>query len=518
MKKRIALKVLLTSLTLISTTYAQEMLSGYKVSLDKSTYCAGFPKANVKTLPGSCLGIVASEKDGLKKPRRILELDSGDFIITDMVNWGKNKAIVWKLSLQNGEKSLTKLFTKVDRAHGLAMGPDGLVYVGTPGSIFRFDGESSNPQKEVIISDLPSVGNHPLTHFIFNKKGDLIVNVGAPTDQCEDTVESKKQDKIVITKLQCDEDRKEAVLRKYSRSASGKYSTYQIIASGLRNSMALAVDPVSLSLYQGENNMDFKEADKPEEEINLIDSRKHFGWPYCYAHQQLNPNYLVYKNQIRCERTQPPVTLLPAHSAPLDMLFYQGEMFPELKNNLIISLHGYRPTGQRIITLGTSKAFTNKKNTSIELIGNWAAKEGHNPKGSPTGMHVAKNGSLWFVEDRNKTVMVLTKGQESENNRDDEDNNLSYKLSDLQLKNLQTIQKDLFQSSCTSCHGQLENDNVKELWQDLLNDGWLSPKKGLKSLLYQRVSNDELGRRMPLGQRALKTEELKELKAFIQSL
>ena len=43
-----------------------------------------------------------------------------------------------------------------------------------------------------------------------------------------------------------------------------------------------------------------------------------------------------------------PVRLLPPHSAPLSMLYYDGAMFPQLRGKLLIALHGYRPAGARI--------------------------------------------------------------------------------------------------------------------------------------------------------------------------
>ena len=40
---------------------------------------------------------------------------------------------------------------------------------------------------------------------------------------------------------------------------------------------------------------------------------------------------------------------MPPHGAPLGMLYYRGDKFPELKDKLLVALHGYRPTGSRVI-------------------------------------------------------------------------------------------------------------------------------------------------------------------------
>jgi glucose/arabinose dehydrogenase len=44
-----------------------------------------------------------------------------------------------------------------------------------------------------------------------------------------------------------------------------------------------------------------------------------------------------------------PARLLPPHSSPLDMLYYDGAMFPELRGRLLMSWHGYRPAGARLV-------------------------------------------------------------------------------------------------------------------------------------------------------------------------
>lgn len=44
-----------------------------------------------------------------------------------------------------------------------------------------------------------------------------------------------------------------------------------------------------------------------------------------------------------------PLSLLPPHGAPLGMLYYHGSKFPELDGRLLVGLHGYRPTGSRLL-------------------------------------------------------------------------------------------------------------------------------------------------------------------------
>ncbi len=498
MKKLILLSIFMTSP--ISLLAESKTLSGY--SLISENKCGDFDKVSVATGEDQCVGLVASAEDGLKRPRRIIQIENGDFLITDMYGWAPNKGMVWRY--RTSEKKLEKILTGVDHAHGLAEGPDGLIYVGERSKIFRFNSENPEATKEYIIDNLPLEGSHPLTHFIFDEHGDLIVNTGAPSDQCLD---DKK--KPVYPCLYEDE----AAIRKYTRTSDGSYdSNFKVIAQGLRNSMGLAIHPETGNLYQAENNMDFDEKDGPKEEVNLIIEGKHYGWPYCYDNALLNPKYkrtLFNRSipKIDCTDFESPVETLPSHSAPLDMLFYQGEMFPELKGKLVLSLHGYRETGHRIVSLDL-----NKDNSYKELVTDWDAVAGTRPKGSPVGMTVAKDGSIWFVEDKNKTIMVLTKGSQSDSVTTTDE--VSFKptssavqmFKDLKLKN-----------RCQSCHTPYFKGSEEENLKTMVKAGWITPGKHESSLIWQRVSGTE-GRQMPPSNDKLSEDEINEVKNFINSL
>ena len=46
---------------------------------------------------------------------------------------------------------------------------------------------------------------------------------------------------------------------------------------------------------------------------------------------------------------------MPPHGAPLGMLYYTGDKFADLKDRLIVSLHGYKPTGSRVLAYDTDE-------------------------------------------------------------------------------------------------------------------------------------------------------------------
>jgi len=428
-----------------------------------------------------------------------------------MKGWAKDTGMVWKLNPSS--KNLDKIFSKIDHAHGLAMGPDNLVYIGTRGTIFRFDPNIDNPQKEVVINDLPVEGKHPLTHFIFDQNEDLIVNAGAPSDQCLD--DNKKP------QFPCPEsegNNPEAVLRKYTKNSN--YKTYQVLARGLRKSMALAIHPETQQLFQGENGMDFKALETPMEEINLISEGKHYGWPYCYENGLLNPKYkrTFFNRNLpkNCDNFTSPVAHLPAHSAPLDMLFYQGEMFPELNGKLIVYLHGYRETGHRIVSLDLSLEGLPLEETRKELVTNWTAESGLTPKGAPVGMTIDTSGNIWVVEDKNKTVLIFSKGNASTADTDTT-RPQEVKLNSDQKREFEKLTTETFSQSCIGCHDWFEGNSQDAVNQPVA-DKVIDLSDISNSPLIKRISGTEMGPLMPIGGSRLKTSEVNKIREFLDSL
>src|SRR5215475_6978984 len=112
------------------------------------------------------------------------------------------------------------------------------------------------------------------------------------------------------------------------------------------------------------------------------------------------------------------------------MMYYHGSKFPELDGKLLVGLHGYRPTGSRLLAYDVdaygfpkispppvryqvscgaepSRAFqTDAGNVPAaaydELISGWHRVNGARPRGAPVGMTVAADGAIWIAEDLNK--------------------------------------------------------------------------------------------------------------------
>ena len=101
--------------------------------------CGPFPAARVTALEGACVGIVAQGRP-LRFPRTLLEVAPNRFVIVDMGGWARGRGRIFLMTVsRGGQARFRTLFAQLDRPHGIARGPDGKIYIGEAGRIFRFD-------------------------------------------------------------------------------------------------------------------------------------------------------------------------------------------------------------------------------------------------------------------------------------------------------------------------------------------------------------------------------------------
>jgi glucose/arabinose dehydrogenase len=374
----------------------------------------------------------------LRIPRLLLPLPGGkDWLVTDLGNWNMHGGKVFRLTGQAGKPvTLTPLLSNLFMPHGLARGPDGKIYVGEMGRIFRFDPNAAEPQAtiETIVTGLPDLrqqpSRHPLAYFIFDVNGDLLVNIGASTDQC---AQDAAKDGVTDSGSSCSGS-DTGLIRRYLYRGDGRWSaSFTVLARGLRNSMALARHS-SGSLVQAENSMDFPSLDAPFEEVNLLRDGAHYGWPYCYDMDKATPVW-AHAGAMDCRASEhtKPLRLLPPHAAPMNMLYYDGALFPQLRGRLLMTWHSSRPTGGRIAAFAVDKqgipllapnaryqAYTapnGDDTTSLPYPGpasepllltpGWNNVDGQHPRGAPVGIAVAEDGAIWVADDRNATILRI---------------------------------------------------------------------------------------------------------------
>lgn len=360
--------------------------------------CGQFPRVNLQTPPGTCVALVASAADGLRFPRRILEVEPGRYWLIDMGSWEPRQGRLIEMRLQGAKASLRVLVSGLDRPLGIAKGPDGQIYIGDAGRVWRTP-VSDRVTPETVIDGLPADGAHPLKEIVFGSDGRLFINLGSATDACRDDAGRQA---VPCPELGGAKPRA-AVLQAVLGGPTGALQSLRPFATGLRNSLALAFVPEAGVLLQGENSIDYSDTAAPPEELNVLIAGKHYGWPYCVGHAQPAHGY---EGRFDCRASEPPAMLWPAHVAPLQMLAVPQAAGHPFAGQLLVAWHGYRPAGHRVVgfTLGANGR---PQGAPKVWIGGWAAAKGVRPLGAPTGLTVDSAGRLWVVEDRNRSVLLL---------------------------------------------------------------------------------------------------------------
>lgn len=383
--------------------------------------CGGFPKINVKTAPGFCVGQIDSG-EGMVFPRTAAEIAPGKILLVDMGGWAASNGKIYLLTLTNGKYVRTtlldaaktsdlKIKAMLDRPHLIMRGPDGLFYLSSVSQIVRFNPTKPDFLKnaEVIISGIPAKGLHPLKTFTFDNSGNIYLNVGSATNVCQKSgiAFDRKNECLEVE----DNNVGQAQVRMYARQPDGTYSkSFKIYSRGLRNSMGLWWHKTKNILLQAENGRDnikdlnpqISNANLPHEEFNILKEGSHYGWPYCYDNNLANPEW----SYINCDKYSKPYLLLPAHASPLSMLIYNGPLFPAwYQNRMLISFHGYEPLGHRIVAYRRDDNGLPTKEPMSVVYG-WNA-DGTQGLGSPVGLSQMNDGSVLIVEDKNRKVLRL---------------------------------------------------------------------------------------------------------------
>lgn len=371
--------------------------------------CDGFPKVSLRTPDGLCVGLVAS---GLGFARGVAVIGN-DIYVANMGSWEKGRGKLLRLP-EGGRGTPQVLLSKLDRPNGLVATPDGKLLLGLAGRIVSVDPKADPPAAEPqdVVTGLPNDGRHPLAALALAPDGTLYVNVGSATDHCERTDDSAPDPAQPCPETQGTPPRG-SILRVAADALPADARTLAPFARGLRNSMGLAVLPNGTPLAVANARDAIDQADPslsdealPHDVYTVLKDGADYGWPYCYDGREPSPEY----PRFDCGRVEVPTLLLPAHAAPLGLLLYHGSALPGLEGRVLMTWHGYRDTGHRVmaLTIGDQGMPQGKPQP---LVSGWDAAKGIRPQGAPLGLAEMADGSVLITEDHNGTLLRLARAQ-----------------------------------------------------------------------------------------------------------
>lgn len=288
---------------------------------------------------------------------------------------------------------------------------------------------------ETIVQGFPKQGSHATKALALNDRGELFVNVGAPSNACQ-----KKQRSPGSPGLSpCPQLERQAAIWKFSASRVNQDQLDgERYVTGTRNVVALDWNGEEEALFfamHGRDQLstlwpdyydDQTSAEKPAEEFHRAIPGGNYGWPFTYVDPEtgkrmLGPEYGGDgKTEAEAGIYEAPLHAFPAHWAPNDLIFYTGVAFPQRYrggafiawrgswNRSPLPQDGYRVTFQPFAdgsVAGPAEDFMSG------FKGQEALKRPSDATWRPGGLAVGPDGALYVTEAIEGRVWRVTWGR-----------------------------------------------------------------------------------------------------------
>jgi glucose/arabinose dehydrogenase len=298
------------------------------------------------------------------------------------------------------QTSTRKFATGLAQPFGLAFYPAGpdpqFLYVANTDSVVRFPYRSGDLRargKPERVTELPSGGRltgggHWTRDIAFSKDGaKLYASVGSKTNVDDERAEP--------------EERNRARIFQFNPDGSGR----KLYAWGIRNAVGIAVHPETGELWASVNERDGLGDDLVPDYVTRVREGGFYGWPWFYLGNHPDPRHPGARPDLASQVITPDV-LLQAHSAPLGMLFYEGDQFPnEYRGDAFVAFHGSwnraTRTGYEVVRIPLDHG--KPKGIYEDFLTGFVTPEG-NVWGRPVELTVTKDGALLISEDGNNTI------------------------------------------------------------------------------------------------------------------
>lgn len=322
----------------------------------------------------------------LTLPRRLVFSPGGVLLVSEIGN-GKITALPDRNNDGMADEQIT-VTNGLQNTDGFAFYKDKL-YITEETSVSRYlwDEKTLTATFEKRLFNLPISNGHATRSIVFDQSGKMYVSVGSSCNVCFDS------NPFFAAVLISD--------------STGKEPT--VFSSGLRNSVAIAVNPQTQTLWSADNGRDNLGDNLPHEDINILSQGKNYGWPLCYDNKVHDIDFDK-KNPTTdpCLKTEPPIWQMEAHSAPVGMAFIPETFNKAWAGDLLISQHGSShrstPSGHKIVHLYVKGDRVTKEEDFISTFLDRAVNEAR-----PVGLAFDNSGNLYISDDNKGTIIRVAK-------------------------------------------------------------------------------------------------------------
>ena len=339
---------------------------------------------------------------GLETPRYLLTAPNGDIFVAESY---AGRIRVLRDADGDGRPEVKQTFaTGLRQPFGLAFYPPGpspeYLYVANTNGIVRFpyrDGDLKARSRPMQVADLSSGGRltgggHWTRDIAFSKDGSrLFASIGSKSNVEDETTEP--------------EERERARILQFTPDGSNR----KVYAWGLRNAVGIAIHPETGELWASVNERDGLGDDLVPDYVTRVREGGFYGWPWFYLGKHQDPRHPGARPDL-ADKVLLPDVLVQAHSAPLQMIFYEGDQFPDdYRGDAFVALHGSwnraKRTGYKVVRVPLDHGRPN--GIYEDFLTGFVTPEG-NVWGRPVGLAVMKDGSLLVSEDANDSIWRIT--------------------------------------------------------------------------------------------------------------
>jgi len=311
------------------------------------------------------------------------------------------------------------------------------LYVSDNVGVYRYKlkkGElAPGSARQVVVDGFPMERQHADKTFALDPKGTVYVNVGAPSNSCQEKDRQEGSQGL----NPCPILEKYGGVWVFTNKPDQKASDGRRFATGMRNAVAIewngpqnalyavihgrdSIDTLFPTLYNAEDN-----ATRQAEEFHRITDGGNYGWPYTFWDTKLGKRVLAPeyggdgKKEPEAGKYPTPLVAYPAHWAPNDLLFYSGKNFPaKYQGGAFIAFHGSwnrAPEPQAGYKVVFQPMKDGKPTGPYEVFADGFAGEmaDNNPRNAryrPVGLAVGPDGSLYVSDSQKGRVWRIRHG------------------------------------------------------------------------------------------------------------
>lgn len=268
-----------------------------------------------------------------------------------------------------------------------------LLYVAETGALktYAYDADTYQAAYRETLTTFPTGNGHYTRTLLMHPDGErLLISVGSSCNVCEEG----------------------NPMRATVQALSLTDNSIATFARGLRNTVFMAVHPVTGEVWGTDHGRDLIGDDIPPDEVNVLAEGGDYGWPICYGNKVHDTDFDT-KQYVRdpCADTVAPRIELAAHSAVLGIGFVPEEGWPEeWWHDAVIAYHGSWnrsvPTGYKVVRFDLTPEGAPVTGEPIDVMTGFllSGEKSDEARGRPAGILIEPGGVMFVSDDHANAI------------------------------------------------------------------------------------------------------------------